>query len=487
MHDHCHTTVRQRGNRLLRFTFVFFCLLAWSGWCHADDSQSKAALSQGERLSKVDQSFRKLSLALHYFHDRQGYFSPSIEEHPDYYDAQGCLKVSWRVHLLPFLEQKKLYEQFKLNEPWDSPHNAPLAKQMPAVFRSPDSPLHTNRTRFRGFAGTWITNVEGEQVPTSLFAAGRPVRIRDISDGTSYTLQILETDPQQAVVWTNPEELSSEKPIEAAGKPSHGRMALFCDGRRRLLNPEAGNQIWRELIGPADGTQPDLERVAPGFVRPLPDPGPLTPEMQQKHKERLRRMQTMNQLRYIGIAMINHAAIHDRLPPTEKHLVNGKATLSWRVHLLPYLGQQQLYNEFHLNEPWDSPHNKSLVNKIPDDYKSQGVKQKGYTTCMTFSGTGTPFPDGPGPRLQDFKDGISDTILLVSAGPTKAVPWTKPVDLPLDVKNPARVLGLKSDDSLIIILADGSVKSIPLTISPETLKHLIQPDDGNKIEWPKRK
>lgn len=253
MHDHCHTTVRQRGNRLLRFTFVFFCLLAWSGWCHADDSQSKAALSQGERLSKVDQSFRKLSLALHYFHDRQGYFSPSIEEHPDYYDAQGCLKVSWRVHLLPFLEQKKLYEQFKLNEPWDSPHN------------------------------------------------------------------------------------------------------------------------------------------------------------------------------------------------------------------------------------------KSLVNKIPDDYKSQGVKQKGDTTCMTFSGTGTPFPDGPGPRLQDFKDGISDTILLVSAGPTKAVPWTKPVDLPLDVKNPARVLGLKSDDSLIIILADGSVKSIPLTISPETLKHLIQPDDGNKIEWPKRK
>ena len=59
--------------------------------------------------------------------------------------------------------------------------------------------------------------------------------------------------------------------------------------------------------------------------------------------------------------------------PAASHDKNGKPLLCWRVHILPYLGEEKLYKEFHLDEPWDSPHNKKLLSQMPKIYRAPGA------------------------------------------------------------------------------------------------------------------
>src|SRR5581483_2163049 len=89
-------------------------------------------------------------------------------------------------------------------------------------------------------------------------------------------------------------------------------------------------------------------------------------------------------------------------PPTTLYDKEGRPTLSWRVALLPYLGEEALYKEFKLDEPWDSLHNKKLLKKMPKalqapssrfddfDYIGRG-KRRGKTRDLVFAGEDTPF------------------------------------------------------------------------------------------------
>ena len=70
-------------------------------------------------------------------------------------------------------------------------------------------------------------------------------------------------------------------------------------------------------------------------------------------------------MKQIVLAMWNYEDLKKHLPPVAIRDKNGKALLSWRVAILPQLEQGALYNEFHLDEPWDSEHNKALVAKMP--------------------------------------------------------------------------------------------------------------------------
>ena len=70
--------------------------------------------------------------------------------------------------------------------------------------------------------------------------------------------------------------------------------------------------------------------------------------------------------------------------------VQGKKTgLSWRVYLLPFVDQAQLYNQFNMDEDWDSPHNKALIEQMPDVFKVEGVDKPGHTSVHVFTGDDT--------------------------------------------------------------------------------------------------
>ena len=166
------------------------------------------------------------------------------------------------------------------------------------------------------------------------------------------------------------------------------------------------------------------------------------------------------------MAFHNYADVHGTLPPAAVCGDDGRPLLSWRVLLLPYLEQQKLYDEFRLDEPWDSPHNRPLLDRMPRTYQAPWTRNvdvpPNHTVLKVFVGSGTAFepPAGRAPagsaalagpaacrdrfrglRLKDnFPDGTSDTLLYAEAG--DPVPWTKPDDIPFDPDRPLSLRGL---------------------------------------------
>ena len=190
-----------------------------------------------------------------------------------------------------------------------------------------------------------------------------------------------------------------------------------------------------------------------------------------------------NNLKQVGLAMHNFHDTYNHFPMADGNGEAGdgkKSGLSWRVHILPYLEQAELYNQFYLDEAWDSPHNMALVNQMPDVFKVQGVDQPGLTTMHVFASPSTPFDPEKPIGLRDITDGSSNTIMAVVAGPETAAPWTKPGGLTLDTANPASVLGTLGP-MFPVVFCDGAVKNISVNVDRQVLSYLIQINDGNPV------
>jgi Protein of unknown function (DUF1559) len=149
--------------------------------------------------------------------------------------------------------------------------------------------------------------------------------------------------------------------------------------------------------------------------------------------------------------------IHKSFPPAILANKEGKALLSWRVLLLPYLGEEKLFGEFKLVEPWDSPTNSKLLARMPKVFAlplGDGAEPNA-TPWQVFHGPGALFEGTKGRGFQEITDGSSNTILVVEAA--VLVPWTKPQDLPFDVKKDLPKLGFMFPEVFLFALADGSV------------------------------
>ena len=191
-----------------------------------------------------------------------------------------------------------------------------------------------------------------------------------------------------------------------------------------------------------------------------------------------------NNLKQLGLALHNYHDTYGRFPAIANFDKKNKPLLSWRVHLLPYLDQGKLYKEFHLDEPWDSEHNKQLITKMPKVFANPTnpkLAADGKTTYLApvhpraiFTG------DVQGSRFADITDGTSNTILLVDVDDADAVIWTRPDDLKLDPKNPAKSLSARFGDKYLFLFADGSVQSISKKIDKEMLNALFT-KAGNEI------
>jgi hypothetical protein len=199
-----------------------------------------------------------------------------------------------------------------------------------------------------------------------------------------------------------------------------------------------------------------------------------------------REVQSMNNLRQIALAMHNHHDQHGKFPAAYS-AVGDKPLLSWRVHILPYLEEGALYREFHLDEPWDSEHNKQLIPRMPALYIAPGSKAgEGRTNYLTPRGEGTIFPGKEALSLAKVLDGTSNTILVVEAGDEKAVVWTKPDDYEFDPMNPTRGLpGLRSD-VILATFADGAVYRLRKDLGPETFRRLFLRADGEIVDFDRR-
>jgi hypothetical protein len=199
----------------------------------------------------------------------------------------------------------------------------------------------------------------------------------------------------------------------------------------------------------------------------------------QAAREAARRSVSMNNLRQQAIALQNFADTNGGVLPAAKN--EGGSQLSWRVHILPYLEQQELYSKFRLDEPWDSDHNKTLIAQIPEAFKVPGGDfAEGETGYLAVTGEGAAFGDGSsGISLRDFSDGTSRTILVVETD--QGVPWTKPDDYPFDSLNPGQGLGGVRRGGFLAMMGDASIIFISDREPPENLGSLMTRNGGE--EW----
>lgn len=180
---------------------------------------------------------------------------------------------------------------------------------------------------------------------------------------------------------------------------------------------------------------------------------------------------------------------HDQKGAFPTHAIysaDGNPLLSWRVQILPYIDQLDLYQKFHLDEPWDSEHNKALIAEMPDVYANPSVPlEPGKTNYLAVVG-GECLMDGTatGIAMKQVTDGTSNTIAVVEADPTQAVEWTKPDDLEFNAENPKEGVGNVRPGAWNAAFCDGSVQLIAEAIDPQMLKALFTRNGGEVVQRP---
>ena len=160
----------------------------------------------------------------------------------------------------------------------------------------------------------------------------------------------------------------------------------------------------------------------------------------------------------------------------------------------PYVGEEALYREFHLDEPWDSPHNLPLVQRMPEMYAcpSSPTAGQGTTSWVAAAGPGMFF-DGAEPipgtsmigvPMGAITDGLSNTILAVETGWKSEVPWTSPREITAGADEVGTLfeggqpthMGVRTT-----AFGDGAVRALSQSVDPALLRALFTRDGGETI------
>jgi RNA polymerase sigma factor (sigma-70 family) len=190
-------------------------------------------------------------------------------------------------------------------------------------------------------------------------------------------------------------------------------------------------------------------------------------------------------LRKVAGGMHAYVESNGRFPAPAIFSADGKPLLSWRVAILPYIGEKSLHAQFKLDEPWDSPHNKALLEKIPKVFAPIATppKEPYATFYQGFTGKHAFFEGTRGVKISDISGGTVFTLMVVEA--EAAVPWTKPEDLLFEPGKALPKLGGQFKDGYVSVTADGCTRFIRRSIDLDILNCLITRNGGEVIEFAK--
>jgi hypothetical protein len=402
--------------------------------------------SSSADLTPSEFKLRQISIATHRVEAITFSFPRTASVAPD-----GTALLSWRVHLLPFLGYESLYEQFNLDEPWNSANNLALSSQIPEIYSSP---------HFNSASETSFLAVTGSG---TLFPAfGPEISFADIPDGSHTTLMFVEADADQAVVWTKPADLAFDpaNPLAGIGSASpDGFAAVMASGEAYTLPGTIDTQNVSNMAIRNDGNFVDFSEFAPYW-------------------------EAENNLRQISLSAHNYESRNQNFPAHAIYAADGTTPLlSWRVAVLPFIEHQDLYDQFHLDQPWDSPHNLSLLPLMPKVY-AHPLVANGMTNFLAVTGPGTVFELADVQYdFRDFDDGASNTAMFVEADPDRAVEWTKPKDWVVDFANPKAGLGGILPNGFNVAFGDGSVFEIDSSIDDANFAKMLTRAGNDVVDF----
>lgn len=206
-----------------------------------------------------------------------------------------------------------------------------------------------------------------------------------------------------------------------------------------------------------------------------------------------RRTICWDNLHNIGLALHNYHDAHESFPPAYSSDARGTPMHSWRTYLLPYVDLAPLYNMYNLQEPWNGPANAALADSVGAlviyqcvaDTAARDAGQP-WTSYLAIVGPHTAWPGDRPARISEFTDGVANTALIVEAHNT-GIPWMEPRDLHVTqmapTVNPDSGQGISSphEGGAFVMFADGAVRFIADDTDPETLRRLIERDDGEEV------
>ena len=184
------------------------------------------------RRHQTANNLKYLGIAMHNYHDTYGSLPPAVVT-----DSDGRPLYSWRVLLLPFMEQKRLYEKFDLSQPWDSDTNRPLAEYVPGILESPylDTGTHPEKTTYLA-----VIDPQGKQ---SIMLPQEGRSLDEVPCDLGIAVMVVE-QIDRPVIWTKPDDISPFKLIDAAQIDQNGSSyfpAMFADASVRWI-PAADRQ-----------------------------------------------------------------------------------------------------------------------------------------------------------------------------------------------------------------------------------------------------
>jgi beta-lactamase regulating signal transducer with metallopeptidase domain len=239
---------------------------------------------EAARQAQSMNNLKQIALAFHNYHDMYGHFPPAVLE-------ENGVKRSWRVEILPLIDQDALYRQYRKDQPWDSPDNKRVLDQMPAIFKDTADTSGPTSTSYYLLTGSTpipgarhrnepVTHLPADQGARSTLFADKPVDAKagvgptllGITDGTSNTILVVEA--KRDIPWTKPEDIvfDADKPEQTlkqlGGNHPGGFVAAFADGAVRIISSAVTPANFKALVTPAGG-----EIVGADTFGPAPQPG----------------------------------------------------------------------------------------------------------------------------------------------------------------------------------------------------------------------
>ena len=243
------------------------------------------------------------------------------------------------------------------------------------------------------------TSSTGGTQPAAATSEPRYTSFSEFTDGMNETLLAGMVSEGHSVPWTMPGDILMDETFPSKENTFVDGATMFADGsvRHMRFRDSIHRPSCRALFTIAGKEPSPMSSLYPPGAD-TSDQIPSSPQERARYFEAL--IQSKNSLRAIAVEFHNYHATYKHLPPATVFASDGKPFVSWRVLILPFLGEHDLFKKYDQSVPWNDPKNAAVLAKMPKVYRDplSNDPQSTLTPYLVITGPGTGFPTGNAAR-----------------------------------------------------------------------------------------